>query len=197
LQRIEIDIEGVSPLLMNRLTAEELEGLRIKNRQTVKANPPKEAREQAKPRVYTRQDTGEPYIPTENFMSCLIAAGVFVKLDAKRQLTNAKSSLIPGLMTIDQTHLDLVNPLSGKTATWEVDIRQGRNPNGGEAVCLVRPRFDLWGFKVEAQLDTQQFDEQRFRDLVDMAGSRVGLGDFRPSRKGIYGRFKVVHWTRL
>ena len=38
-------------------------------------------------------------------------------------------------------------------------------------------------------------DPALVRDLVDNAGGKVGLGDFRPDRKGPFGKFKIIHWT--
>jgi hypothetical protein len=32
------------------------------------------------------------------------------------------------------------------------------------------------------------------REIVDAAGKRIGLGDFRPACKGPFGRFCVVNW---
>jgi hypothetical protein len=36
--------------------------------------------------------------------------------------------------------------------------------------------------------------KELFRDIVDSAGRRIGLGDFRPDRKGPFGKFVVVSW---
>jgi hypothetical protein len=33
------------------------------------------------------------------------------------------------------------------------------------------------------------------RDIVDAAGKRIGLGDFRPACKGPFGKFVVVKWA--
>ncbi len=33
-----------------------------------------------------------------------------------------------------------------------------------------------------------------FREIVDAAGKKIGLGDFRPDRKGPFGKFVVIHW---
>lgn len=194
--KLGISIEGKSPLLQNRMTAEQLDGLRIKDRSTIKAGRPREPREEARPKVYSTED-GRPIVPVENLFACLIAAGVYIKLDGKRQLSTKTSSLIPGMLAIETPFLEIIDPLSKKTATWEVDIRQGRNPNGGEAVVIVRPRFDQWGFDLEVSYDRDQIDEPRVRTLFDLAGNRVGLGDFRPERRGIYGRFHVVRWQRI
>ena len=33
------------------------------------------------------------------------------------------------------------------------------------------------------------------RTIVDDAGSKIGLGDFRPDCKGPFGKFKVTTWA--
>ena len=136
----------------------------------------------------------DPIIPAENLMSCLIAAGVFIRLDAKRQVSTGKSTILPGFMTIMDPILMLVDPKTGKPCTWEADVRKGTNPNGGEAVAICRPRFDSWQFSAGIEIDTAEIGENAIRHLWDLAGKRIGLGDFRPSRKGIFGKFVVEFW---
>lgn len=186
MKRINIEFEGQTPLLMNRLTPEELETLRTKERK--KFTAPKDPRETANKKVYQTED-GAPYLPVENLMSCLIHAGCYIKLDGKRQMSTAKSTLLPGFLAIEDHMIKLDAPNG-----WEVDMRQGRNPNGGEAVCIVRPRFNTWKFKCSMMVDDQSISLQTIRELIDKAGSLIGLGDFRPSKKGVFGKFKVTGW---
>jgi hypothetical protein len=40
-------------------------------------------------------------------------------------------------------------------------------------------------------------NEKLFRAIVDDAGKRVGLGDFRPATKGPYGRYVVTSWKKV
>jgi hypothetical protein len=40
------------------------------------------------------------------------------------------------------------------------------------------------------------FTEAFARKLVDDAGKRIGLGDFRPDRKGPFGKFVVSNWAK-
>jgi hypothetical protein len=190
MKRVEVAVRDVTPLLMNRMTDEHLLALHTKEKR--KFTAPKEPREAAALKVYQTRD-GQPYLPTENFMACLIAAGVYIKLDGKRQMSTAKSTLLPGFLTVENPYLPLTNG-DGRPAAWEVDMRQGRNPNGGEAVCVVRPWFDVWSLAASVLIDADSISENLIRELVDMAGSRIGLGDFRPQRRGIFGKFKVVHW---
>lgn len=193
---VDVTCKGLSPLLMNRMSESTLEGLRTK------AKKPKAAaigntrtpREDAEEKVYTHG--GAPVIPGENLMSCLIAAGVFVRLDAKRQVSTAKATMLPGLMSLLTPTVPLLLPDSTEPARWEADVRQGRNPNGGEAVAICRPRFDAWSISFRIDIDTVEIGEQTIRDLIDKAGRRIGLGDFRPQRKGIFGQFVVEKWLR-
>jgi len=194
MKRIKVKVNGTSPLLMNRMPIEALEGLRDKTKKRKFSTRPKDPRQEAEPKIYkTEQD--KPYIPTENLMSALISAGVYIRLDGKRQLSTQKSTLVPGFLDIETPYLLLTNGSKKSTPKWEVDMRQGRNPNGGEAVCIVRPRFDLWGFEFSMLADDESIPIDRIRELVDIALHRVGLCDFRPARKGIYGKSKIVSWV--
>lgn len=190
MKHVEVTVRGVTPLLMNRMTDEQLLALHTKEKR--KFTAPKEPRDAAALKVYQTRD-GRPYLPTENFMASLIAAGVYIKLDGKRQMSTAKSTLLPGFLTVEDPYLPLLDG-DGKATAWEVDMRQGRNPNGGEAVCVVRPRFDTWVFSASLLVDGDSIAETVIRELVDIAGSRIGLGDFRPQRRGIFGKFKVIEW---
>lgn len=186
--RISLRAEGASPLLMNKMNEESLLNLWRKDRKaTGSRGRPETPRDEAATKVYADKQ-GNPFLPTVCMMSALTGAGVFVKLDGKRQLSTAKSSMLGGMLSIEQTVLPLITP------GWEVDIQQGRNPNGGEAVCIIRPRFDQWAFDMSCIVDCDLLPIDRYRELFDIAGSRVGLLDFRPSKKGTYGRFRFTKW---
>lgn len=190
MKRIEVAIKGTSPLLMNRMSPEQLLALHTGDKKKFKVRP--QPREEAQSRAYLTED-GIPYLPTENFMACLISAGMYIRLDGKRQMSTRTSTMLPGFLSIENPYLPLMGQ-NQSAATWEVDMRQGRNPNGGEAVCIIRPRFDQWLFSVSMLIDIDSIAEDVIRELIDVAGSRIGLGDFRPQRRGVYGKFKVTKW---
>lgn len=187
--RMEVMLKGITSLVMNRVTQEQLLKIRDKIKDP-KGAPRKSPREECEDKVYTDED-GKPYIPKRVLWACLVAAGQHVRLDGKRQVSTAKSTVLPQFLTLE----DLRMPL--ETPGWEVDIDQGRNPNGGELVVLCRPRFDEWRFKARIIIDTREISEDKIRELFDIAGKRCGLGEFRPNRKGFYGQFVVECWKRL
>jgi hypothetical protein len=81
-----------------------------------------------------------------------------------------------------------------KPDTWEIDSRGVVVPSTGGRIVCHRPRLDDWCLEFTLILDTAMFSSKFVRLLVDDGGSKVGLGDFRPSRKGIFGRFVVTNW---
>lgn len=188
---------GITPVLFNRMTESELEGLRTKIKKPKAANigNTRTPREQAEEKVYTHG--GVPVLPAEMLMASLVAAGVFCRLDAKRQISTAKATILPGLMSLLDYVMPLWLPDSKTPAKWEPDVRKGTNPNGGEAVAICRPRFDAWSFEARCLIDTHEIGENTIRELWDKAGKRTGIGDHRPARKGIFGQFVVERWERL
>ena len=67
-------------------------------------------------------------------------------------------------------------------------------PSTGGRIMKHRARLDEWSVVFTLDIDETIFDEKFTRQLVDDAGQKVGLGDFRPDRKGLFGKFKVIKW---
>jgi hypothetical protein len=194
---VNVVCRGVTPLLINKMNESVLESLRTKIKKPKAANigTTRTPREEASEKVYLH--TGKCCMPGEMLMACLINAGAFIRLDGKRMMSTAKSTLLPGFMGLMTPVIMLVDPDDLKReASWEPDVRKGTNPNGNEAVCICRPRWDRWAFEAQIDIDTLEIGENAIRELWDKAGRRMGLGDFRPQRKGIFGRFVVEKWNR-
>ena len=96
--------------------------------------------------------------------------------------------MIPAGMSMDELVLSL------NTKVFEVDSRSVVIPSTGGRIMKHRARLDKWGLTFILQYDPEMFSEDIVRKLVDDAGRRVGLGDYRPDRKGPFGKFCVVKW---
>jgi hypothetical protein len=194
---VVVTCKGVTPLLLNKMDANTLQSLLLgpTGKGSKTKERPTSTREVAEQKVH-RDAQGNPGIPAAMLFACLVNAGQFVRLDGKRQVSSAKATTLPGFMSLEDTFTRLYDSSKDADvpAPWEVDLAQGRNPNGGEAVCICRPRFDLWRFTAHITIDTDQIGENVIRQLWDIAGKRIGIGDFRPQRRGIYGQFVVERW---
>ena len=182
---VKVTIEGVTPILMHRFT-EENEVKVSSGISAVSVGDKGTPREQAEKKLY-KNDKGELYLPGPNIFACIIAAGKFHK-NGKSKVTTVKSSLVPAGMGI----LDLVCPFG--TKEFEVDSRSVVIPATGGRIMAHRPRLDKWSLTFRLAIDTDMFAETFARKLVDDASKRIGLGDFRPDRKGIFGKFVVTKW---
>lgn len=182
---IKVTISGIAPLIMNRFTeASEVSvssGTRVSIRS--KNGSP---REEAEPKCYKDGD-GNLYIPGTNIFACIVAAGTFHKT-GKSKLTTLRTSLIPAGIAV----LELVCPLN--TNEWEVDSRSVVIPSTGGRVMCHRPRVDEWSTSFTLEVDEEMFGEKTARLLIDDGGKKLGLGDYRPQRKGPFGRFVVTGW---
>ena len=184
--KIEVTIEGISPLLMNRFT--EANEVQVSGGTAVTFKGDRGTpRDQAAPKCYSDKD-GMLYVPGPNIFAAIIAAGTFHKA-GKSKLTTMKSSLIPAGLLVD----DLVCPLG--TKDWEVDSRSVVIPSTGGRVMCHRPRVDRWSCKFTLDVDTAMFAPSLVRAVIDDAGKKIGLGDYRPARKGPFGRFVVKQWN--
>jgi hypothetical protein len=183
---IDVAIEGTTPLLCNRFTDAAQMSASSGNRIAAvgdKGTP----MEQAKARLYAGHD-GKPCIPQPNLFRCLIDAGTFFKA-GKSKVTTQKSSLIPACVEV--TGIEL--PIEHKEP-WSVDTRAVRIPSTGGRILCHRPSFNDWRLRFTLSVDTDLISVKLVRELMDAAGKRIGLGDFRPSCKGPFGKFVVTHW---
>ena len=186
--RTSVTISGVTPVLMNRFgeAAEVAVGSGTRPTFSGSKGTP---REQATTKLYA-ETNGQLYIPGSNIFACIIAAGIFHKV-GKKQLTTNKSSLIPAGCIVEE----LICPLG--TDQWEVDARSVVNPSTQGRMMCYRPRLDVWSLTFTLDIDTSVFDPKLIRAVVDDAGKKIGLGDFRPQRKGPFGRFVVTEWKEI
>jgi len=187
MKRIDAVIEGVTPLLCNRFTDAAQMAATNGNRMVAigeKGTP----MEQAQAKLYLGHD-GKPMIPQPNLFRCFIDAGQFFRL-GKTKITTQKSSLIPACAEIDGLEI----PLKYKEP-WTVDTRAVRIPSTGGRILCHRPCFHDWRLAFSIGLDPDLISAKLMREIVDTAGKRIGLGDFRPACKGPFGKFVVVKWS--
>lgn len=182
---IKVTISGTTALLMNRFSEKAEVSVSSGIRLSIRSNGDT-PREIAADKLYANAE-GELFIPATNIFAAIIAAGAFHKA-GKSKITTQKTSLIPAGITI----LDLICPLN--TKHWEVDSRSVVIPATGGRVMCHRPRLDEWATSFTLDVDGEMFAEKLVRLLVDDAGKKCGLGDYRPNRKGPFGKFVVTSW---
>jgi hypothetical protein len=187
IEEIQVTIEGTTPLLCNRFTDAAAMSASSGSRSSAigeKGTP----REQAEKKLYLGAD-GRLIIPQPNLFRCIIDAGKYFKA-GKSKVTTIKSSLIPSCVDIRVVEIPIRH-----ADPWEVDTRAVRIPSTGGRILCHRPSFNDWALDFTVYLDTEIMTVKLLREIVDAAGKRIGLGDFRPDCKGPFGKFVVTSWV--
>lgn len=187
--RIEVKVEGTTPLIMHAFAEADWADATSGTRSSSVGDRGTE-REQAEKCLHLDTDKKTIVIPQPMIFACIVNAGKFFK-EGKCKVTTQKTSLIPAGLSIE----GVCFPLKYREP-WSVDRRPVCIPSTGGRILRCRPIFDEWSFSFTILLDTTMFTAKRVREFVDAAGTRSGLGDFRPACKGPYGKFKVVSWVK-
>jgi hypothetical protein len=190
MKNIQVSISGTTPLLMNRFT-EAAERAVSGSHRTALNGTRGTPREQAEPKAYKDKD-GYLFIPGPNLFRAIIDAGKYMR-SGKKQLTTAKSSIVPSFLALEGLECP-ITVAGHRTKDFEVDSRSVVIPATGGRIMAHRPRLDDWNVDFTLTLEEREADLGLVRQLVDYAGSKIGLGDFRPDRKGPFGKFKVNRW---
>lgn len=185
---INIRIEGTTPMICNKFTDAAAEaassGTRAASANTDRGTP----HEIAASKLYIGLN-GKPCIPQPNLLRCLVDGGQFHKV-GKTQVTTTKKSMMYGCVDIAAAEIEIEH-----RQPWKVDTRAVRIPATGGRILAHRPMFDDWALSFTLELDTTIMGEKLLRQIIDDAGKRVGIGDFRPATKGPFGRFVVTNWA--
>jgi len=185
--KIHVTIEGLTPLLMNRFTDEAEIATTSGHTPALRGGGKGTPREQAERTAYRDVQSGDLYLPGPNLFAAIVDAGKFHKL-GKNKVTTQRSSLVPAGLLVDE----LMIPLG--TKAFEVDSRRVRIPATGGCVMRHRARLDTWRASFTLDVDATVFSPGFVRELLDDAGKKIGLGDYRPATRGPFGRFVVTRW---
>lgn len=81
----------------------------------------------------------------------------------------------------------------GKTAQFTVPVVVQR-----QRILRTRAKFDLpWACEFTLDCDDELVDEIQLGYWLDVAGRQVGIGDWRPEKSGVYGRFEIESIKQL
>jgi len=184
---IQVTIQSLTPLIIDRFTNEMLE-TRTPGTTNKKTEPT--PLEQARTKLYLYDDDEtRPYLPAVYLFRSIIDAGRFIKI-GKRQLSTRDETIVPSFLSLVGIDYPIRSPEG-----WRVDARGIVNQVTKARVMAYRPIFDNWEIDFKVNLDTSEGKVSTARELIDRAGRAIGIGVMRPSRKGGYGQFKVIHWA--
>ena len=178
-------IQGTTPLLMNRPNQLEISD---KSKDVKREN--RTSKEMAEDKLY-KDANGKIYIPATHIQGSLIGAGKQKKMGGKGSAKATYSKVVGYAVQINPFEI-----LHKKTK-WDVFSILAVNPTTHGRNPLHRPILKEWEADFEVSFDEDQIEPSVLKEIFDIAGKFVGIGDWRPEKKGPYGKFQLVSWKEV
>ena len=183
MKKFKITIQGTSPLLMNRPS--QMIGEKSKDQKRETMTP----KEMAELKIYEIE--GKLYTPATHLQGALVEAGKHKKMLGKGS-SRANYSKACGY-AIQIEPFEIVH----KKQIWEPFSVLAVNPTTKGRNLLHRPMLKNWELDFECIFDEEQIEITVMKELFDIAGRIVGIGDWRPAKKGRFGKFQVTSWKEV
>ena len=127
-------------------------------------------------------DGDSPTVPTAAIRSCIEKAA-----RKTREGPAIREGLIVTGSKFDHKYGDDLEEIARATQfTVPVVVQRSR-------ILRTRAKFDLpWSVEFTVDTDPDLVDKDRLTGWLEVAGRRIGLGDWRPEKSGSYGRFTLT-----
>lgn len=185
MKTVQVEIRGITPLLIHKFGAEAETAKKTRRIEVADRDPRAEAKKVA-------------YIAGDGsfFFNAFAIPNSMGNAGASHKATGTRKSLrfvVPSAVRMDA---DVVTILNGKgpAKDFEVDARPVTIPATKGRVMRYRPRFNDWGARFVVHVDDELLSLEMAHQLLTEAGQSIGIGDFRPEKRGPFGRFRVVTW---
>ena len=182
MKKYKVVIEGISPLIMNRPSA--MIGDISKDKKPFNDK----AEEMANSKLYANPK-GELYQPSTHIYGSLIEAGKHKKVVGKGKATYSK--IVGYAVQVEPFEIQ------HKKQDWEIFSILAVNPTTKGRNLLHRPMLKNWELQFDVLFDESEIDPSIMKELLDIAGRIAGIGDWRPQKKGAYGKFHVKSWEEI
>lgn len=179
----KVKIKGLTPYMQHRMDDEKLYQWE-KNRKYIIERPDVSQTDADRAEFHCfRNEAGENYIPADQLRGSFINAGAF----SKAKVGNAKKSMknIVAAMFIVEPEQVLLPHYD------TIDKRSAVNKAVKARVISIRPKWTTWEAEFTLRVDNETITEETVKEIISNAGNYVGIGSFRPTNNGYFGRFKI------
>jgi hypothetical protein len=180
-----VTIEGITPYMQHRMDDVKLEEWE-KNRKQIIERPDVNI-EDAKRAEYHcyRNRNGSCFIPAEQLRIAMINGGTYLKSKVGTR-TKSMKGIIAAVLQISPEDVTIPD-------YDEIDKRSAVNRNVKARVMVVRPKWSKWEASFDMVLDNGTLTKEMITELVTVTGNYVGIGSYRPTNNGYFGRFKLLN----
>jgi hypothetical protein len=175
MKEYDVTIEGTTPLLFNRFIQASIESQTKKRSGAV-------AQSDAENKLY-KDGNGKICVPSTWVYGCLVESAKNFKIQGKMKATYSK--LVGSTIKVNP-EMAIVSPQS-----WIPYTISAVNPMTRGRMMVTRPRMDAWKLTFRIEFNEDDIPIEVVKNIIDYAGNYVGIGDWRPAKKGQFGKFLV------
>ena len=189
MKQFKIKIQGLTPYMQHRMDDVKLESWE-KNRGLIMERPDiaKDDLVRAEYHCY-RNEAGKCFIPADQLRGSFINAGSAVKAKVGGRSKSMKQ-VVAAMFMVTPERIELPDFDS-------IDKRSAVNKNVKARVIVVRPKWSNWEAEFTLNVMNDTITHETVRQIIEHAGDYVGIGSFRPTNNGMFGRFEVKEFNAL
>jgi hypothetical protein len=175
-EKIKVTIEGTTPILFNRFRDTAIEGKSKKRTGAM-------AEAEIEDKLY-QDENGKTLLPATYIRNSIVEASKQFKIVGKGKSTYSK--LVASTIQIEPFMIEL------KAGNYEVFRISAVNPMTKGRMMTERPRYTKWEASFEIILNDSAVPVSVINEILEQAGKYVGIGDWRPEKKGMFGKFMIT-----
>lgn len=175
-----IEITGITPLLQNK---PEEYGF---DEQWVEKKANTDWEKEALKKLYVDSD-GNLYVPSTHIERSLIEAGKKIKVKGQGKATYSK--LFGSMISIQE--FEILHEIT----QYEIHKTLVVIPSTKGRIMRYRPMFKNWKLCFHIEAD-EEIAADAIKEALEIAGKYVGIGDWRPEKKGKFGKFQVTMFQK-
>jgi len=179
-EKIKVQIEGTTPILFNRFRDTAIEGKSKKRTGAL-------AETEIEDKLYL-DEKGNPQLPSVYLKNSITEASKQFKIVGKGKSTYSK--LVASTVDIEPFMIDL------KSGKYEVFRISAVNPMTKGRMMTERPKYIKWKAEFEIILNDPAVPVSVINEILEHSGKYVGIGDWRPEKKGMFGKFMITSFKK-
>lgn len=184
MKEFKIKIKGITPYMQHRMDDQKLEEWE-KKRKLIHERPDVSDSDATRAEYHCyRNSDGNCYIPSDQLRGSFINAGSAVKAKVGGRSKSMKTIVAAMFMVTPEQIL-----LPDYDA---IDKRSGVNRNVKARIITIRPKWTNWEAEFILDVGEKSTTIDMVRSIIEYAGNYVGIGSFRPTNNGMFGRYKLI-----
>lgn len=189
MKQFKVKIKGITPYMQHRMDDQKLEEWE-KKRKLIHENPETSQVDSTRAEYHCyRNENDHCYIPSDQLRGALINAGSAVKSKVGGRSKSMKT-IVAAMFMVTPEHI-LIPDYDA------IDKRSGVNKNVKARIIVVRPKWTNWEAEFILDVGEKSTTKEMVQSIIDYAGKYVGIGSFRPTNNGMFGRFEIVNIEEL